>query len=146
MPFGDFFSQQLRSPPPLPLVIFIRRSYNRALSSFSRRRESARCWWHSDEYTHYRGASRMQEQPGKTGKKRRKKIRKMNAREGEKRLRHHRVVKKTGVGPPSLPRRSFPSSAIVSISAERFTALHPRTPCPAGGKSLRDTGNSLQLN
>lgn len=49
------------SPPParlcFSLVIFIRRSHNRALSSFSRRRESARCWWHSDEYTHYRGTS-----------------------------------------------------------------------------------------
>lgn len=42
--------------------------------------------------------------------------------------------------------RSFPSSAVVSISAERFTALHPRTPCRATGKSPRDTESSLQSN
>lgn len=43
-------------------------------------------------------------------------------------------------------RRSFPPSAVVSISAERFTALHPRTSCPAVEKSPRDTGNSLESN
>lgn len=96
---------------------------------------------------HITAQPRMQEQSEGDRKREKENTKNERAREGEKRLRHRRVVGKTGVAPPSFARRrSFPSSAIVSISAERFTALHPRTPCPAGGKSLRDTGNSLRLN
>lgn len=105
---------------------------------FSRRCESERCCRYAPTNIHV-AELRLREKMRKTKDKCEKRG---EVRKDFLAIARHR---ENEYSPTLVRRRSFPSSAVVSISAERFTALHPRTPCPAAGKSPRDTGNSLPI-